>query len=240
MCGRYDLSEAHRTLKLGGVEMALKLARTRYNIAPGQWAPLCRREALGASWSEGIWGLLPAWRRETKGGLRPINARSETVAVQPMFRNAFRDRRCLVPADGYFEWQTTPSGKDPWRFVRCDGQPLWLAGIWELWRPSPEGGDGSGDSALEEELLTFALLTTAANADTRAVHDRMPVILGDQEAKDWLDPGTGESRLQALCRSPDAGLLQGYRVGRIVNSSRHDVPECIRRVSEPSQADLFG
>jgi putative SOS response-associated peptidase YedK len=242
MCGRYDLSEAHRTLKLGGVEMALKLARTRYNIAPGQWAPLCRREELESSWSEGSWGLLPAWRRETKGGVRPINARSETVAVQPMFRTAFRERRCLVPADGYYEWQTTPSGKDPWRWVRCDGQPMWLAGIWELWRPPSVGekGGAESESGSEEEWLTFALLTTAANADTRHVHDRMPVILGDQQASDWLDPGTGKSRLLELCRSPDAGLLRGYRVGRIVNSSRNDVPDCIRRVSEEPGSDLFG
>lgn len=243
MCGRYDLSEAHRTLKLGGVEVALELVRSRYNIAPGQLAPLYRREGLEARWSEGGWGLVPAWRREARGGVRPINARSETVAVQPMFRAAFRQRRCLVPADGYYEWQTTPAGKDPWRFVRRDGDSMWLAGIWESWRPpAGEGQKGLGphqEPASTGELLTFALLTTAANPDTREVHDRMPVILENEGASEWLEPGTGESRLLALCRSPAAGLLQGYRVRRIVNSSRNEVPDCIRPVSEEAGTELF-
>jgi len=218
---------------LGGVEVALELARSRYNIAPGQSAPVYRRDGVEARWGDYCWGLLPAWRREAKGGVRPINARSETVAVQPMFRTAFRQQRCLVPADGYYEWQTTPDGKDPWRFVRRDGDPMWLAGIWERWVPSEL--EGSGEPVSGEELLTFALLTTAANPDTRAVHERMPVILGNEEASEWLEPGTGASRLLALCRSPAPGLLQGYRVRRIVNSSRNDVPECIRPVSEEAE-----
>ncbi len=191
----------------------------RYNLAPSQKAlairldlPSGRRELWAPTW-----GLVPHWARE-RGTIAPINARIETVGTRPMFREAFRRRRCLVPADGYFEWQALSGGKTPWYFRRASGEPLALAGLWDSWR-SPATG---------EILETFAVLVRPASREVRFVHDRMPVLLGREEEKDWLDPSRipGEAFLARLSDREPKDLV-AYEVGRGVNSPRNEGPALI-------------
>ncbi len=245
MCGRYDLSEAGRTLRIGDFELILAGTRPRYNIAPLQWAPVVRAGGEGPVLEELRWGLLPSWARDEKLASRCINARAESVATNPIFRNAFARRRCLVPADGYFEWQRSDRTRTPWRFVRADRQPILFAGLWEYWRgPGAEGGPG---------LPTFTILTTRPNAEAGRIHDRMPVIVDPDRAPLWLDTSAPRDAVLELTQPPPDGLLHAYRVSPVVNSSRNDVPECVRPRTpdevparspfpagdEPSQLTLF-
>lgn len=222
MCGRYDLSETGRTLRIGECDVILTTSPPRYNIAPLQRAPVVRGRAGAWGVEDLRWGLIPGWARDEAWAARCINARSETVAVKPMFRSAFRDRRCVVPADGYYEWEASGGRKLPWRWVRRDRGPLLLAGLWESWV-------GPGATAA---LETFTILTTEANRDTAGVHPRMPVILEAEGAAAWLDAGSEAGRLQALCVPLREGVLEGYRVSTVVNNSRNDVPECVRPEGE--------
>jgi putative SOS response-associated peptidase YedK len=186
-----------------------------------QRAPVVRWRQGELTIDELRWGLVPRWAKDETLAANCINARCETVADKPMFRDAFQYRRCLVPADGYFEWQKTDQGKLPWRFVRRDRQPLLLAGLWDSWRP-PDAPDG-------QMVETYAVLTTTPNGDSAHVHSRMPVILEPEAAARWLDPGMDKENLQALCASSPDGLLEAYRVSTVVNSSRNDSPECVLR-----------
>jgi putative SOS response-associated peptidase YedK len=151
-----------------------------------------------------------------------INARSETAAVKPSFRAAFRRRRCLIPADGYFEWKKTGARtKQPYYFHRNDDRPFAMAGLWEHW----DGGDGP--------VLSCTILTTDANDLARTVHDRMPVILEPADYADWLNPQLQEKDdLQPLL-CPYAGPLEAYPVRTLVNSPRNDLPECIEPIELP-------
>lgn len=223
MCGRYDLSETGRTLRIGDIELVLTTTRPRYNVAPLQMAPVVRRGDEGLWIADLRWGLIPSWARDGSLASRCLNARSETVAEKPVFRAAFRKQRCLVPADGYFEWQRGGPPKLPWRFVRRDRQPLLMAGLWESWRP-PEAKEGP-------DLGTYTILTTAPNGDAAAVHDRMPVLLTPAGAAAWLDPAADRNGLLALCVAPPDGWLERYRVATVVNNSGNDVPDCVARVA---------
>lgn len=191
----------------------------RYNLAPSQKALAVRLASSGARelWMP-TWGLVPRWAGE-RGRVAPINARIETVAVRPFFREAFRRGRCLVPADGYFEWQTLSSGKSPWYFRKVTGEPLALAGIWDSWR----------DHATEEILETFAVLVRPAARAVRLIHDRMPVILGREEEKEWLDPDRipGGALLTRLSTEEPDGIV-GYEVEHAVNSPRNEGPALLR------------
>jgi putative SOS response-associated peptidase YedK len=225
MCGRYDLSETGRTLRIGRSTLTLATPQPRYNIAPLQTAPIVRRRGEQFTIDEFRWGLVPGWAGDESLASKTINARAETIARRPVFRAAFQRRRCIVPADGYFEWQKTSGGKIPWRFLRHDRQPLLFAGLWEWWRP-PDQPLGGG-------LGTYSIVTTAAHSATAHVHDRMPLILDPEQAAVWLDPEADPAALLALCAAPAVAELHRYRVGTIVNNSRHDVPDCVR----PMQAD---
>ena len=160
------------------------------------------------------WGLIPGFMKDADGGRKPINARSETVASSGMFRGAFASRRCLIPMDAFYEWRTTPNGKQPYAFARADGQPLVLAGIWEHWR-APDG----------EVRRTFAILTTAANASMRRIHDRMPVIIEADDRTVWLGERDGEAR--ELLGPASEDTLRRWPVSRDVNSPRHDRPDLL-------------
>jgi putative SOS response-associated peptidase YedK len=203
----------------------------RYNIAPTQEVPIIRSSpflepAAGPPPRElalARWGLVPFWAKDTKIGNRMINARGETVASKPAFRAAFRKRRCLVPADGFFEWQATPSGKQPWYIHAAGGEPLAMAGLWELWDP-PDGG---------APLASCAIVTTSANAFMRELHDRMPVIL-DAHARDaWLDPSASPDRLQALLAPAPDNLLEAWPVTRRVNSPFNEDPSLVEPAGAP-------
>jgi len=174
------------------------------------------------------WGLIPSWAKDASGGGKLINARAETVAVKPAFRRAFAKRRCILPADGYYEWQAvTQEGKtlkQPYYIHRKDGGALAFAGIYELWR----------DEALPADherawLWTAAIITTQASDDVGQIHDRMPMVIAPQAWADWLDPGSSDlGQLQATMVPAMAGGLTSYPVSMAVNSVRNNGPELIR------------
>ena len=161
------------------------------------------------------WGLIPSWAKEppARGGW--INARGETAAEKPSFRDAFRSRRCLVPADGFYEWQGERGAKVPHLIERPGGRPFTLAGLWERWT------DPRGDA---DPLLTFTVLTTEPNATMSPLHDRMPVILDGPDRDAWLDPDAGRESLQRLIRPAADDYLHAFPVSRRVNNPKHDDP----------------
>lgn len=219
MCGRFDLHSSAQTVAEHFAALSRlppELLRPRYNVAPSQAVPVVRDGAGGRELVSLAWGLLPSWAK-APDGLRPINARVETVFDKPMFRAAVRRRRCLVPADAYYEWQVLASGKQPWRIAAADGGLLALAGIWEQW----SGGDGP-------PLQSMALLVRPATAGVAAIHDRMPVLLAPADHAAWLAPESPPEWLRALVGRTEPGVaLAGYPVGLRVNNARNDGPELI-------------
>ncbi|MBT8486931.1 MAG: SOS response-associated peptidase, partial [Phycisphaerae bacterium] len=183
MCGRYALmSAAELVAELCGLS-SLPPAIRRYNIAPTQRAPVVRQTDDGERRLDQLfWGLVPWWAKDPKIGTRMINARSETAAEKPAFREALQRRRCLVPADGFYEWRKREGGKQPHFIRRRDHGPLAFAGLWEGWR------DGAGES-----MESFTILTTRPNDLVAPLHDRMPVILDRDDFAAWLDPETHDT-----------------------------------------------
>lgn len=220
MCGRYSLTDLGDVLlRLFELPELPDGYRPRYNIAPTQRATAIIA-ANGQRRAELFrWGLIPSWAKDAAIGNKMINARAETVAEKPAFRTALRRRRCLIPADGFYEWQARGGRKQPVRFVSADGGILAFAGLWECWRP---GGES------EPELRSFTILTTAANDFVRTVHDRMPVILPASAFDLWLDPTVqdAEAVLPLLTSAPE-DTLRVYDVSTAVNSPRNDRVECI-------------
>lgn len=219
MCGRYTLS-----IPLSNLVDSFDVLPPefdylpRFNIAPTQDAPVIAQDEGGRRMGLLRWGLIPSWAKDPSLGSRMINARAETVAEKPAYRSAFRRRRCLVPADGFFEWKKDEAKKPPkipfW-IHRADRGPFAMAGLWERW--APEG---------EAPLFTYTILTTAAAPNIRDIHHRMPVILPQAARAAWLDPSTPDSELQPLL-GPRGEGLQAYPVSTLVNSPRNDVRECI-------------
>ena len=196
----------------------------RYNIAPTQPIACVMREETGAdrTTAKARWGLVPAWAKDLAIGNRMINARGETVDSKPSFRSAFSARRCLIPADGYFEWKKTADGKQPYLIQRADGGLLAMAGLWEENRKIAEDGTA---------IRSCTIITTSSNPTTSAVHDRMPVLLSEADFDRWLDPGFRDTaRLKALLVPADDDLLQMTPVSRRVNSPKHDDAGCIEPV----------
>ena len=215
MCGRFTLTADGETLvnEFGLSELAHW--SPRYNIAPGQQVVALRATArAGPAVVLLKWGLIPFWSKDRAIGNRLINARAETAAEKPAFRSAFKRRRCLVLADGYFEWAVTSHGKQAYYMKPC--KTFTVAALWEAWR-SPAG----------DEIETCTLLTTNANQRLRAIHARMPVILPEQARQTWLDPrSSAELVAQYLMPAPD-DALEPIPVSPLVNSPRNDVPACI-------------
>ena len=219
MCGRFTLRTPARDL-VEHFELAqLPALLPRYNVAPTQdvmvvrLSPAKEREARLLRW-----GLVPPWAEDAQVGHRLINARAETVAGKPAFRHAFRQRRCLIAADGFFEWQRQGRKKQPFHFRLRDEGPIGLAGLWECWR-SPGG----------EELQSCAIIVTEANEVVQPVHDRMPVILHPDDYSIWLDPEfEGFAHLQGLLRPYDSAAMIATPVSTLVNSPQNDRPECLQ------------
>ena len=176
------------------------------------------------------WGLIPSWSKDSSGAARMINARSETASTKPAFRDALKSRRCLIPADGFYEWMRTGKTKQPFCFEVNDGQLFAFAGIWDGWK-NPEG----------QWLKTCSILTTIPNAVTSPVHDRMPVILDPDSYDLWLDPGTTNvAAVSELLKPFDARLMRCYPVSSRVNHVANDDAECSKPVElAQSQACLF-
>ena len=226
MCGRYVLKRQDLDALLArlGARDVRDFA-DRYNIAPTSVVPAVRAATGGGREAAALqWGLVPRWARDAAGGGRLANARADGVATKPSFREAFRHRRCIVPASGFYEWQTVGRLKFPWFFSRPDGEPLALAGLWEQWH-SPDG----------RTLETCALITTEPNDVVRPLHDRMPVILTGAGLDRWLDPAVREpERLQPLLVPLPAELLGARPVSTRVNRVGQEGPECLEPAPAPA------
>lgn len=218
MCCRYHLShEAYREILARLGLLGATDVPTRYNIAPGSAIPAVRTRGRPAQREAALlrWGLVPAWSERDEPAGRIANARAETLAAKPSFRDAVRTQRCLVPAAGFYEWQTLGRTKQPWYFRRRDGQPFAFAGVWDTWT-APDG------SSVE----SCALITTAPNATMQPIHDRMPVLLGGDALAAWLDPArTDTAGLAPLLRPVDDDALVAERVSTFVSNVRHEGPE---------------
>jgi putative SOS response-associated peptidase YedK len=217
MCGRFTLSHSPEAIAQSFGLSALPTLTPRYNIAPTQPVPVVRvmPERSEREFTYLTWGLIPSWAKDPKMGAKLINARSETLAEKPSFRTALKRRRCLVVADGFYEWQRSPNGKQPFFIGLQDHQPFGLAGLWEHW----QSADGS-------EIESCTIITTEANELMRPIHDRMPVILRPEHYDRWLDPHV-ESGVQSLLTSYAAEAMIAYPVSSAVNNPRHDAPDCV-------------
>lgn len=217
MCGRYALyGPSSRLREHFEVDFDPIGFAPHYNIAPQQLAPVIRWQTGGRVVAVLRWGLVPSWAKDDTMGSRLINARAETVAEKPSFRAAFKARRCLVPCDGFFEWATTPEGKQPY-YIRLKGEvPMALGGLWEHWR-APTG----------EALETFTILTTAANARIAALHERMPVILPPEAWGLWLNPARTPAQVQPLMQTYPADAFALDAVSKRVGNTRNDDPELL-------------
>lgn len=224
MCGRYSITTPVEALR--GVfkfrNPSLNL-QPRWNVAPTQEAPVVRLAKDGARELRMLrWGLVPFWAKDMFGAARMINARGETVAEKPAFREAFKARRCLVPADGFYEWETlgdSPS-KQPLLFRMADGQPFAFAGLWERWQPKGGG----------EPVETFTIVNTAANAIMARYHDRVPIVLAPVDYATWLDPSADP---RPLLKAPPSEWFTATRVSTRVNSVRNDDAECVAPATGP-------
>lgn len=222
MCGRYFLhSTADRLTELFG-EMPMPLLEPRYNIAPTQPIPIVREAAAGRREMVLVrWGLIPSWSKGPDQRFSMINARVETVAQKPAYRNAFRYRRCLIPADGFYEWRPAGAAKQPHLLRARDGRPLALAGIWEHWQ------DANGN-----ELESCAILVGEADSQVRPVHERMPLIVAPESFGRWLDSDSQTPPpLEALLAAQQPPELEIYPVGRAVNDPRNDTAGLLERMS---------
>ncbi len=229
MCGRYSLTTPLEAVRqLFDFPERPNLA-VRVNIAPSQEVAAVRLEAEKAGARRFVWlrwGLIPSWAKEPGIGNRTINARAETIAEKPAFRAAFRRRRCLIPADGFYEWKTERGRKQPYRIALEGGAPFAFAGLWERW-------EGSGAAGAVESCT---IVTTEANARLKAIHHRMPVILAPGAYEAWLDPATAGAEAQALLRPAPSEWFTAYRVSPKINSPANDDPALIEPLDEADEA----
>jgi putative SOS response-associated peptidase YedK len=217
MCGRYALNTTPRTIAgLFDLDTTPNLP-PRYNIAPTQEAPVVRRSRDGRhALAPMRWGLVPFWATEVRIGAKMINARAETVAEMPAFRRAFAARRCLVPADGFYEWKKDGKARRPFRIGLRNWEPFAFAGLWARWC-SAEG----------EVVRSFTIITTDANGAIQPIHNRMPVILDPADYAAWLDPGASAVDLDVLLRPCPAERFALHEVSARVNSHVNDDPACL-------------
>ena len=224
MCGRFTLKSPAESIAslFEGLEVPEWIPR--YNIAPTQQAPTVRYRAGKPIFTALRWGLVPSWAKELAVGNRMINARSETVDSKPAFRDAFQKRRCLIVADGFFEWKNVGKRKFPFYITRVDGRPFCMAGLWETW--GPPGA----------QIETCTILTTVANARLEPLHERMPVLVAAENYGTWLDNRfCAKSDLLDLLRPSSSEELTLREVSRLVNKVANDHPACVE--PEPTLFD---
>ena len=222
MCGRFTLSTSvEQIVQVFGITRGPAELPPRYNIAPTQDAPVVRERAGERRLDALRWGLIPPWTRSDEPPRAPlINARAETAARKPSFRRAISERRCLVPADGFYEWERTSRARLPLLFRLPDGGPFALAGLWERWDADPERGP----------VESFTILTTEANALVAPYHDRMPVVIPPEAFARWLDPALSDADLlQDLLAPFPAEAMQVVPLDPYVNDVRHEGPACLAR-----------
>jgi len=226
MCGRFVLQSAveiiSQIFRLGRVDVSLI---PRYNIAPGQDIAIVVEEGGTRSLVSCRWGLVPSWAKDLSEGNKMINARAETVAEKPSFRQPFLRHRCLVVADGFYEWRTEGGKKTPVYVRPRSGTPMGFAGLFNRWT----GPDGAA-------VCTTTIITTEANDLVRPLHDRMPAITSPDRYDLWLSPGMqDQGRLQSVLTPCPSGLLEAYEVTSKVNATKNDSPENIERIANSKQ-----
>jgi putative SOS response-associated peptidase YedK len=225
MCGRF--TQERPTAELAAMFEAEALVDepgARFNVAPMQRASVVVQHDDRRAITAYRWGLVPSWAKDERIGSRLINARAETVATTPAFRDSFRHRRCLVPADGFYEWRRIGGGRQPYAIRRADGSPLVFAGLWSSWR-HPD---------VPDPLRTFAIVTTVANDVVAELHDRMPVVLPAESWRTWLDSSTDPAEIGGLLAPCAPGELITYPVATLVNNVRNEG----RRLIEPVDLEL--
>ncbi|GAA4435439.1 SOS response-associated peptidase [Pontibacter saemangeumensis] len=216
MCGRYSVIPKAKGDSKAAKLLAQHLKETHYNAAPSQKLPVVTNTQPDTL-QFFSWGLQPFWAKDAKAVKRSINARAETLTEKPSFRNLLKSKRCLVPADGFFEWQVTPHGKVPHRIMLKSEDTFSFAGLWDEWLDKSSG----------EILYTYAIITTEANELVKPIHDRMPVILSPEEEELWLDAHESQELLLSLLHPFDAGKMKAYPVSPLVNSPMNNVPDVI-------------
>ena len=231
MCGRF--TQERPTSDLAEIFAAEDLADdpgSRFNVAPTDEAVVVVQRDEHRAIKAYRWGLIPHWADGPKIGNRMFNARAETLASSPVFGDAFRRRRCLVPVDSFFEWRRDGTVRQPFRIVRADGRPLALAGLWSGWR----------DPETEEVRRTFTIVTTTPNDLMRPIHNRMPVVVPFDAWDRWLDPALPDlGELQGLLVPAPDEDLEAYPVSRAVNNVRNDGPKLIERLPDPDALKLI-
>ncbi|MFZ3071278.1 MAG: SOS response-associated peptidase [Anaerolineaceae bacterium] len=227
MCGRFsmaiDSDDIQTALALGNIP---ENWRRRYNIAPSQdVAVVFDPESRDVTWMR--WGLVPFWAKDPSIGSKMINARAETIAEKPSYKQSFKHKRCLILADGFYEWKkvgkTSKKGSIPFYFSLKNGDPFAFAGLWDDWEPkglSPEPG-----------MTTCTIITCPANALVSPIHDRMPVILTGDQAWDWLKTDN-EAALMSMLKPAPADLLQDWEVSKAVNDPKNDTTACVQPLGE--------
>ena len=230
MCGRFALGATPEAVaELFSLPAVPVIPKPRYNIAPSQdVAVVALRRTGERALGMAKWGLVPGWANSPTEGTRPANARAETVATSPVFRDPFRRKRCLVPVSGFYEWRPGPkpsSPRTPYHFRLRSGGPFALAGLWDVW--------GAG----AEKLVTCCTITVPPNAVVAPVHDRMPLVVPREHFDRWLDPATPVARLLAMLVPYPAAEMEAVRVGRAVGNVRNEGPGLIEPA--PEERSLF-
>jgi putative SOS response-associated peptidase YedK len=231
MCGRYSLAGPNPAqVKAQYPVLESVEVRQRYNVAPGDDVLAVTTDRAGTPRGEMLrWGLVPSWAKTPDTGLKMINARLETVTERPAYRRAFERFRCLIVADGFYEWQRVTGGpKQPFHITRHDGGLFAFAGLWSIWH-APDG----------TTLRTCTIITRPANAAVSALHDRMPVILAPEAESAWLDTGTPAGRLDTILTGLPADQTTLAAVSTAVNDARYDGPECLAPPAADPQTALF-
>jgi putative SOS response-associated peptidase YedK len=231
VCGRYSLAtpDPGDIRARFGLEESVEVRR-RYNVAPGDEVLAVTTTREGARRGESLrWGLVPSWAQKPETGLKMINARVETVSERPAYRRAFERYRCLIIADGFYEWQRVPGGpKQPFHITRDDGQAFAFAGLWSIWY-APDGA----------KLRSCTILTSAANSAIAPLHDRMPIILAPEHESAWLDAATPRGELDEILTGLPPSRTHLRAVSHAVNDARYDGPECLAPPVDSGQAALF-
>ena len=216
MCGRFTLTDEIINLQAAFQFENLEETIPRYNISPGQNILTVVSNKTSRLGKNMKWGLVPNWAGDEKIGYKMINARAETIDSKPSFKHAFRRRRCLILADGFYEWKKTAEGKQPYRFVMKDHKAFAFAGLWETWTKG------------KKPLVTCTIITTGPNEVTKDVHDRMPVILPEHTYDTWLNPSFDDiNELKKLLAPYPADEMEKYEVSTLVNAAKNDSPELI-------------
>lgn len=222
MCGRFTQTHSAESLARTFQLADIPQQAPRYNIAPTQTvAAVIHSEGTAERTFKSFrWGLIPSWAKDTQIAAKLINARSETVAEKPSFRSAFRRRRCLIVADGFYEWQAREDKKQPFYIQLENGSPFAFAGLWETWK------EATGDC-----IESCTILTTEANETMRSLHARMPVILNPKDWDVWLDSGVSETEpLKSLLVPYRGEAMSAYPVSAKVNNPRYDLADCLERL----------